>query len=106
MKIKADPSRPWRLCYCLIGLLLALVMTPSVHATTTTVQDVIYRAELKTDMRWLIGNGKPGRLQELEARVEQHETILQRGIGVGAALGALLTLVHLAIDYLRIGFRR
>jgi len=63
-------------------------------------------AELKTHMRWLIGNGKPGRLQELEARVEQHEAALQRGLGIGAALGVLLTLVHLGIDYMRLNFRR
>ena len=70
---------------------------------TTVLSDL---AELKTHMRWLIGNGKPGRLQELEARVEQHESLLQRGLGVGAAAGVLLTLVHLAIDYLRLNFRR
>ncbi len=58
-------------------------------------------AELKTHMRWLIGNGNPGRLQELEARVEHHEAMLQRSVGIGAAAGVLLTLVHLAIDYLR-----
>ena len=63
-------------------------------------------AELKTHMRWLIGNGKPGRLQELEARVERHDAILQRGIGIGAAVGVLLTLVHIGIDYLRLTFRR
>lgn len=58
-------------------------------------------AELKTHMRWLIGNGRPGRLQELEARVEQHEAMLQRGLGIGAAAGVLLMLVHIGIDYLR-----
>jgi len=63
-------------------------------------------AELKTHMRWLIGNGKPGRLQELEARVEHHEAMLQRSLGIGAALGFLLTLVHIGIDYLRLNFRR
>ena len=59
-------------------------------------------AQLKTDMRWLIGNGNPGRLQELEARVEHHEAMLQRGLGIGAAAGALLTLIHIGIDYLRV----
>jgi hypothetical protein len=58
-------------------------------------------AELKTHMRWLIGNGSPGRLQELEARVERHEALVQRSVGIGAAAGVLLTLVHVAIDYLR-----
>jgi len=102
-----DHSRQRRLFYCLIGLLLAIVMTPQVvAASTTTVQDVVYRAELKTHMRWLIGNGKPGRLQELEARVEHHEAILQRGLGIGAAAGVLLTLVHVCIDYLRVRHSR
>ncbi len=40
-----DPSRRWRLFYCLIGLLLAMVLTPSMQASTTTVQDVVYRAD-------------------------------------------------------------
>jgi hypothetical protein len=59
-------------------------------------------SELKANMRWLIGNGNPGRLQELEARVEHHEALVQRSVGIGAAAGALLTLVHVAIDYLRL----
>ena len=57
--------------------------------------------ELKTEMRSLVGNGQPGRLQRLEERVARHETFVQRAGGVGVALAALLTLVHLAIDYLR-----
>jgi hypothetical protein len=63
-------------------------------------------AELKTHMRWLIGNGKAGRLQELESRVEHHEAMLQRGLGIGAAAGALLTLIHVCIDYLRVRYSR
>jgi hypothetical protein len=63
-------------------------------------------AELKTNMRWLIGNGNPGRLQELEVRVERHEAMLQRGLGIGAAAGVLLTLVHIGIDYLRARYPR
>ena len=59
-------------------------------------------AELKTHMRWLVGNGSPGRLQELEERVQQHEAMLQRSIGIGAAAGVVLALVHVAIDYLRL----
>lgn len=61
-------------------------------------------AQLKADMRWLIGNGNPGRLQELEARVTQHETVLQRGAGIAVALGILLTLIHIGIDYLRLRY--
>ena len=56
-------------------------------------------AELKTHMRCIVGNGNPGRLQRLERRVEHHEAILQRSVGIGAAAGVLFTLIHLAIDY-------
>lgn len=59
-------------------------------------------SELKTQMRWLLGNGKPGFVQELRERVERHERFVQRLGGIGAALAGLLTLIHLAIDYLRI----
>jgi len=99
-------SRRKRLFLRLISLLLVAGVARQVRAVnTTTVQDVVYRAELKTDMRWLVGNGSPGRLQELEARVEHHEAILQRALGIGAAAGVLLTLVHLGIDYLRLHLR-
>lgn len=70
---------------------------------TTVLADL---AELKAHMRWLIGNGNPGRLQELEVRVEHHETMLQRGAGIAIAAGVLLTLVHIAIDYLRVHYAR
>ena len=59
-------------------------------------------SELKAHMRWLVGNGTPGRLQELEHRVEEHEKFVQRAGGIGAAVGVILTLVHLAIDYMRV----
>ena len=58
--------------------------------------------ELKAHMRWLIGNGKPGCLQELTARVERHERLVQRATGIGAAIAGLLTLLNLGIDYLRL----
>jgi len=97
-----NPSRRRRLFCWLILLLLAAGIARQVQAgNTTTVQDVVYRAELKTDMRWLIGNGSPGRLQELQARVEHHEAMLQRALGIGAAGAILLTLIHIGIDYLR-----
>ena len=51
-------------------------------------------AEIKTNMRWLLGNGKPGYLQELADRVERHERVVQRFTGIGAALAGLVTLVH------------
>jgi hypothetical protein len=59
-------------------------------------------AALKADMKWLIGNGHPGRLQELESRVAKHDAFVQRAGGIGAALAGLITLIHLAIDYLRV----
>lgn len=58
-------------------------------------------AELKVHMRWIIGNGNEGKMQELEQRVDRHEAYVQRFAGVATAVGSLLTLFHLAIDYLR-----
>jgi hypothetical protein len=29
-------------------------------------------AELKAHMRWVVGNGNEGKIQELEARVQRH----------------------------------
>ncbi len=57
-------------------------------------------AELKANMRWLIGNGSPGVIKELSDRVAAHEAFLQRARGVGMLLAALLTLIHFGIDYL------
>jgi len=58
--------------------------------------------ELKAQMRALLGNGQPGRIKELEARVDRHEAYVQRGFGVISVGGALLTLAHLALDFLRL----
>jgi hypothetical protein len=58
-------------------------------------------ASLKTDMRWLVGNGNPGKFQELERRVDQHEAYIQRFTGIATAVASLLTLFHLAIDLIR-----
>lgn len=63
-------------------------------------------AEIKTNLRWILGNGKPGRLRELEQRVDQHEHYVQRTGAIGALLAILLTIVHLGIDYLRWHFGR
>ena len=59
-------------------------------------------SELKAHMRWLVGNGNEGKMQDLEVRIQRNEAQLQRMGGIGAAFGALLTLVHLAFDYLRV----
>jgi hypothetical protein len=56
---------------------------------------------LKTEMKLLLGNGQPGRLRRLEDRVEKHERGMQRMNGAGAVFGVLITLVHLAIDFLK-----
>ena len=58
-------------------------------------------AEIKTNMRWLLGNGKPGKLQELTDRVDRHERVVQRFTGIGTMLAGLLTLVHIGLDYFR-----
>jgi len=48
-----------------------------------------------------VGLGQPGRLTQLEERVERHERSVQRVKGLVGALGGLLTVFHLAIDYFR-----
>ncbi len=58
-------------------------------------------AEIKTNMKWLLGNGKPGYLQELAARVDHHERVFQRFAGVGGLLAGLLTLLHVGLTYFR-----
>ena len=59
-------------------------------------------AELKTDMRWIIGNGSPGKIQDIEERVDRHEAFLQRATGIATAMGVLVTLFHFAIDWFRL----
>ena len=56
-------------------------------------------ATLKSEMKMLLGNGQPGRLRQLEQRVEKHESLVQRVSGIWAVA---LTLLHLGIDYLRL----
>jgi hypothetical protein len=56
---------------------------------------------LKSQMRQLLGMGQPGRLAQLEERVERHEHAVQRLKGLAGAFGGMLTIVHLAIDYIR-----
>lgn len=56
---------------------------------------------LKSQMDQLMGIGQPGRLAQLEERVERHERSVQRVKGFTAAVGTLVTLAHVAIDYLR-----
>jgi len=56
---------------------------------------------LKSQMKQLLGIGQQGRLTQLEERVERHEQSVQRIKGLAGAMGGLLTMVHLAIDYFR-----
>jgi hypothetical protein len=55
---------------------------------------------LKMQMEQLLGNGQPGRLHELERRVELHERSMQRMRGVAGAFGVLLTVAQVAVAYL------
>ena len=56
---------------------------------------------LKSRMDQLMGIGQPGRLTQIEERVERHERSVQRMKGLVGTAGAVLTVVHLAIDYFR-----
>jgi hypothetical protein len=56
---------------------------------------------LKSQMQQLFGIGQPGRLTQLEERVERHERSVQRMKGLLGAAGGLLTVFHVAIDYFR-----
>jgi hypothetical protein len=56
---------------------------------------------LKSQMDQLMGIGQPGRLMQIEERVERHERSVQRLKGFTAAVGALVTLAHIAIDFMR-----
>ncbi|MGE0406196.1 MAG: hypothetical protein AB7O65_07850 [Candidatus Korobacteraceae bacterium] len=58
-------------------------------------------SELKTNMRWLVGDGQSGLIHQLSERVNRHEAMLQRARGLTAGLAGMLTLIHLAIDYLK-----
>ena len=56
---------------------------------------------VKNQVNQLLGIGQPGRLTQLEERVEQHERSVQRMKGLVGAVGGVLTALHVAIDYLR-----
>jgi hypothetical protein len=54
---------------------------------------------IKNQMREILGNGQPGRLAQLETRMQLHESAVQRLKGMAAAFGGLLTIAHFAIDF-------
>jgi hypothetical protein len=56
---------------------------------------------LKSQMNSLLGVGQPGRLHLLEERVERHEHTVQRMKGIGGGLSVLLTLFHVALDFVK-----
>ena len=56
---------------------------------------------LKSQMKQLMGIGQPGRLNQLEERVDRHEKSVQRMKGMAGAAGGLLTVFHLAVDYFK-----
>ncbi len=58
-------------------------------------------SQLKAQMRWLVGNGHPGKLKELEERVERHEQFVNRVGGITAFVATVITLLHVGMDYLR-----
>ncbi len=70
----------------------------------TAFEETVMRdlGELKTHMRWIVGNGNEGKMQELEARVQKQEATLQRLVGVGAAVAGLLTLMQVGAEILRV----
>jgi hypothetical protein len=55
---------------------------------------------LKVQMEQLLGIGQPGRLHQLEGRVDEHERSVQRLKGAGVVFGGILTMLHVLIGYL------
>ena len=53
---------------------------------------------LKTQMKDLVGNGRPGRVAHIEARILDHDRAMQRLKGMAAAFAAVLTIAHAGID--------
>lgn len=59
-------------------------------------------AELKAHMRWVVGSGNQGKIQEIEERLNRHETHLQRMVGVGSAMAVAITVMNLVVNFLRL----
>jgi hypothetical protein len=62
-------------------------------------------AALRAQMAWLVGTGNEGKMHELEQRIKRQEVSLYRLGGMGAAIGGALTIVHLALDYMKVVHR-
>jgi hypothetical protein len=56
---------------------------------------------LKSQMQQVMGIGQPGRLTQLERRVERHERSVQRMKGLFTAAGGFVTMAQLVVDYFR-----
>ena len=56
---------------------------------------------LKSQMEQVMGIGQKGRLTQLEERVERHERSVQRMKGLFTAVGGLVTMVQVVVDYFR-----
>ncbi|HUB19639.1 MAG TPA: hypothetical protein VL990_13450 [Acidobacteriaceae bacterium] len=56
---------------------------------------------LKNQMTTLVGDGNAGRIGAIEQRVTQHEERFQNARGFVLAIGGLVTLIQLIVDYLR-----
>jgi hypothetical protein len=56
---------------------------------------------LKSQMTSLLGIGQPGRIAQIEEKIQMHERSIQRVKGFAGALSVGLTLVHIAIDWMR-----
>ena len=58
-------------------------------------------AELKSQMRGLMGNGQPGRIHDLEALVARHQSFVQRVTALVLIVGPLLAALQLLMAYVR-----
>ena len=58
-------------------------------------------AELKSQMRSLMGNGQPGRIHDLEALVARHQSFVQRVTALALIVGPLLAALQVLVDFVR-----
>jgi hypothetical protein len=59
-------------------------------------------SQLKAHMRWIVGNGNQGKIQEIEKRLNRHEAYVQRSVGVGSVIAVLVTLMNLIANFLKL----
>jgi hypothetical protein len=78
-----------------------LVPTQGATPAGTYYRVVLKLDELKADMKWLLGDGKPGCIQELTRRVARHERFVQKSSAIGVVMATLLTIIHVGMDYLK-----